>query len=119
MTSALCHLQMKEILHRDVKPGNIAQSEHASTSNWKLLDFDSACHLNSPQQAECMGETMLYYSPEVLSGRYDMRRDVFALGVTLVEVSQTPMPLFEWLMCEESRRPYASDVAASLGGDVA
>ena len=61
MTSALCHLEMKQSLHRDVKPGNVAQCENGSTSNWKLLDFDSACCLDSPQQAACIGGTMSYY----------------------------------------------------------
>mmetsp|Transcript_24069 Transcript_24069/g.49414 ORF Transcript_24069/g.49414 Transcript_24069/m.49414 type:complete len:95 (+) Transcript_24069:679-963(+) len=51
MKSALFHLEMKQILHRDVKPGNVAQCEDGSISNWKLVDFDSACYLDSPQQA--------------------------------------------------------------------
>ena len=120
MISALFHLEMTQILHRDVKPGNVAQCEDGSINNWKLLDFDFACYLDSLQHVGYIGGTMAYYAPAVLSGRYDMRRDVSALGMSLAEVSRSLLSLAEWLLPrEESRRPYASDVAASLGHQLA
>ena len=49
-----------------------------------------------------------------------MRRTVFTLGMSLAEVSRNPMLLTEWLLTrEESRRPYASEVAANLGHQLA
>lgn len=74
------------IIHRDIKPGNILLSENGTL---KVTDFGLAYVALSPtvtMEGMVLG-TPAYMAPEQVRGdEVDARTDLFALGVTLVEV---------------------------------
>lgn len=76
----------KGIIHRDIKPGNILLSNDGVL---KVTDFGLASFAVSPtvtMEGMVLG-TPAYMSPEQVQGdEVDSRTDLFALGVTLIEV---------------------------------
>lgn len=74
------------IIHRDIKPGNILVSEDGVL---KVTDFGLASMAVSPtvtMEGMVLG-TPAYMAPEQVRGDdVDARTDLFALGVTLIEV---------------------------------
>ena len=83
---ALAVAHERGIIHRDIKPGNILLSESGTL---KVTDFGLAyVALSSTVTMEGMVlGTPAYMAPEQVRGdEVDARTDLFALGVTLVEV---------------------------------
>lgn len=80
----LCH--RKGILHRDIKPENIFFN---SDGNYKLGDFGISRILSAaPMSKASTGiGTPEYAAPEQISGEYDMRVDIYSLGLVLYELS--------------------------------
>ncbi|MDZ4815373.1 MAG: serine/threonine-protein kinase [Verrucomicrobiota bacterium] len=72
--------QQQNLLHRDIKPGNILFGDHGMA---KLVDFGLAAFGSDGEEAEIWG-TPYYIAPEKLSGgREDFRSDIYSLGGTL------------------------------------
>ncbi|MEE2828105.1 MAG: serine/threonine-protein kinase [Myxococcota bacterium] len=84
-----------EIIHRDIKPGNIMVSKHNVT---KLTDFGivkAAIETGVNTQTNVVRGTPLYMSPEQATGRpLDHRSDLFSVGLILYEI-MTGKRLFE------------------------
>ena len=80
----LCH--SKNILHRDIKPGNIFVNKDG---NYKLGDFGISKIIDS--SASFMASTGIgtpqYWAPEQTSGMYDKRVDIYSLGLVLYEMA--------------------------------
>jgi tRNA A-37 threonylcarbamoyl transferase component Bud32/tetratricopeptide (TPR) repeat protein len=94
VASALVHAHSRNVIHRDIKPGNIillADPEHAGLV--KVVDFGMArVYLEGgvisqriTQEGEIFG-TRQYISPEQYKGvAADGRADIYALGVSMYE----------------------------------
>lgn len=121
----LQHAHEVGILHRDITPTNLLLDERG---NVMLSDFGMArmvsAHENSGTQT--MGGTLSYIPPEVFSGKFNERSDVFGLGVTLYEfltlqpafTDATPAEALK-RVAENSFRPTPpSSITASIPKDL-
>ncbi len=89
IVTAIDSLWQRQIIHRDIKPGNIMQK--SDTSGFVLLDLGIVFDLDdiSLTPTPCIVGTLGYHSPEQL--RYEERRsldfrsDLFSLGIVLYE----------------------------------
>ncbi|HXY35994.1 MAG TPA: serine/threonine-protein kinase [Planctomycetaceae bacterium] len=92
VADALAFAHANGIVHGDIKPGNLLLDPAANV--W-VTDFGLSRNQGEPleQASSGMAGTLRYLAPEQLSGRADVRADVYALGVTLFELS-TRTPAF-------------------------
>lgn len=98
--SALVHAQKKNILHRDLKPGNIMVLEDDGEPRViKLLDFGLAKLLDRDDQValSAVGSALgspAYMSPEQATGlKVDARSDLYSLGCIIYEMLTGVPPL--------------------------
>ncbi|XP_069576072.1 serine/threonine-protein kinase TAO1 [Brachyistius frenatus] len=88
----LAYLHSHNMIHRDVKAGNVLLTEPGCV---KLADFGSAS-IASP--ANSFVGTPYWMAPEVIlamdEGQYDGKVDVWSLGITCIELAERKPPLF-------------------------
>jgi serine/threonine-protein kinase len=121
VSQGLQHAQRSDIVHRDVKPGNILI---ASDGTPKITDFGLAKLVKEDLQLTATGMVMgtpSYISPEQAKGeRSDFRADIYSLGVTLYELvmgrppfqADSAMTMLMKHISEPVRFPVASREAA-------
>ena len=81
--SAVSYCHQKKVIHRDLKPENIFLDEKNGSLSIKIGDFGSSCILNPKRKViGCFGSAY-YIAPEVLSGSYDEKCDVWSCGIIL------------------------------------
>ena len=83
---ALSYLHAKHIVHRDLKPENIMLEktpQHISDISLKLIDFGLSAVLPHNRRLHEVTGTLQYMAPEVFSGHYDDKCDVWSVGVIL------------------------------------
>jgi len=80
------HAHARNVIHRDLKPGNILLGKDGSV---KIADFgiarvcrDSMSRLTS----QVSSGTLLYMSPEQLAGKSNEASDLYSLGILLYEM---------------------------------
>ncbi len=87
VASALHFAHENDVIHRDVKPGNILLSK---TGQVKVTDFGIAQAISAKENLTQTGTVMgtaTYFSPEQARGLpIDPRSDVYSLGVVLYEM---------------------------------
>jgi calcium-dependent protein kinase len=75
-------LHSKNIAHRDIKPENI-MFESNDALNVKLLDFGNSRKMAGNDAMTGVYGTAYYVSPEVLTGNYNEKCDIWSIGVIL------------------------------------
>ena len=78
------HLHNIKIVHRDIKPENFLFDLPGKEGRIKLADFGLSNRFGQSFDTlhSCVG-TMYYIAPEVLTGSYDKKCDIWSLGVIL------------------------------------
>lgn len=88
----LSYLHKNEVIHRDIKAGNILLSDNGLA---KLGDFGSASNKSS---ANSFVGSPYWMAPEVIlameNGRYNGAVDLWSLGITCIEIADRKPPMF-------------------------
>lgn len=81
--SAVAYLHDNGIIHRDLKPENILLEESRDIMNIKVIDFGTAVRVDQSKTIKGAIGTAYYIAPEVLSGTYNYKCDLWSLGVII------------------------------------
>ena len=92
VADALDYAHKQNVVHRDVKPGNIIYDKDRDAL--KITDFGIACLTdNSKTRSGTVLGSPSYMSPEQLQGvKVDGRSDIYSLGVTLYQLFTGVLP---------------------------
>jgi len=109
ITEALRFSYDLDIIHGDIKPSNVLVQQNGVA---KLSDFGMARRVSS-ECDDAIGGTPNYIAPELLKGgKPSLQSDVYALGVTLFEMTFSRLPITitgstvpEWIIAHENGRP--------------
>ncbi|MEE8104412.1 MAG: serine/threonine-protein kinase [Planctomycetota bacterium] len=91
IASALAYLYSQNIVHRDIKPGNVMADD---AWNIKLIDLGLCRIIGKPEEASGVTVgTVGYISPEQARGHdLDVRSDIYSLGVSLYHMVAGEVP---------------------------
>lgn len=92
IAEGLAHAHRHDIVHRDVKTGNVLLSAEGSLkiTDFGLAKFRGGEHVTRPGS---MLGTAAYMSPEQARGReVDHRSDIFSFGIVLYEIAAAELP---------------------------
>eukprot|EP00357_Protocruzia_adherens_P028116 CAMPEP_0115021650 /NCGR_PEP_ID=MMETSP0216-20121206/31028_1 /TAXON_ID=223996 /ORGANISM="Protocruzia adherens, Strain Boccale" /LENGTH=350 /DNA_ID=CAMNT_0002394077 /DNA_START=2961 /DNA_END=4013 /DNA_ORIENTATION=- len=93
--AALNHSHANNIVHRDVKSGNVLfeynddQDEEASI---KLIDFGDSANFSRDTSLTGLNGTPLYLAPEVIKGSYNEKCDIWSAGIILYQMLSGKYP---------------------------
>jgi serine/threonine-protein kinase len=117
------HLHENEVVHRDIKPGNVVVR---SDGTMALLDYGIVKRMGEGVTSSTIIGTRPYMSPEQIDGKSEIRSDVWAIGVVLYQlytgrmpfVGNTEMELMENILHTEPPVPRSlnPDLRAQLEG---
>ena len=100
VTSALHYMRTElDLMHRDVKPSNILANRRGQV---KICDFGISGHLTDSVAKTINAGCKPYMAPERINPEdptmkaYDVRSDVWSLGITLLELAQGSHPYAKW-----------------------
>ena len=79
--SGVVYLHKNHIVHRDLKPENMLYDNEGKTI--KITDFGTAIELHPPKKLTLVVGSPFYMAPEVITGDYDEKCDVWSCGVIL------------------------------------
>jgi len=117
---ALQHAHKEHRYHRDIKPANIMIAQSGEPV---LIDFGIAAIVEDSNELRAtFAGTLLYMAPEVLgNGTYDLKADLYSLGVVFFEVLTGRLP-FEnpvtaaglYLMQQNGQRPRLDELNSAV-----
>jgi len=117
VVSALHYLHTKlKVIHRDVKPSNILV---ASNGTVKMCDFGISGYLVDSVAKTMDAGCKPYMSPERIDimgnpSNYDVRSDVWSLGISLIEISMGKFPYRLWATPFDQLKQVVQDPAPTL-----
>lgn len=82
LLSAVSFLHSKNIAHRNIHPENILFNSNDAL-NIKLLDFGSSRKMGPNEPLQGVYGTAYYVAPECMVGAYDLKCDVWSVGVVM------------------------------------
>ena len=86
VAEALDAAHARDLVHRDVKPGNVLIADEGGRDHCYLCDFGIAQHGGKRDEQGGISGTVAYYAPEQISGApIDGRADQYALACVLCE----------------------------------
>ncbi len=91
LTNVVAYAHDLEIMHRDIKPGNIMVKPEGSI---KLLDFGGAKELVDKEFSDTVTGSQPYMSPEQIMGKSQRCSDVWALGVIMYVLYTGRFPFY-------------------------
>jgi len=107
--------QPLNLIHRDLKPGNVMITPYGAV---KIMDFGvakSAANLYHTRAANITRGTPAYMSPEQVTGqKLDHRSDLFALGSLLTELITGQVLFFDTNLHMVLKRVYRADIANAM-----
>ncbi|OMJ87571.1 hypothetical protein SteCoe_10656 [Stentor coeruleus] len=83
IVSAVMHCHQRGVVHRDLKPENLLFTNNEEGSKLKLIDFGTSALFEKARKMTGIIGTYYYMAPEVITGDYDEKCDVWSLGVIL------------------------------------
>mmetsp|Transcript_41658 Transcript_41658/g.97979 ORF Transcript_41658/g.97979 Transcript_41658/m.97979 type:complete len:553 (+) Transcript_41658:8-1666(+) len=81
--TAVCYCHGMGVAHRDIKPENILFESEELDSRLKLSDFGYSAFIKPGQRLHDRHGSPYYVAPEVLTGDYDEKCDLWSCGVLL------------------------------------
>ena len=81
--SALEYLHSKQISHRDIKPENFMLYRKNDMTCIKMIDFGLSKDFSENNVMHTMSGSPYYIAPEVFLQKYDMKIDIWSMGVVL------------------------------------
>ena len=81
--SAVAYCHDRCIVHRDLKPENLLLENSSPKALLKVIDFGTSSKVDPGSQLHKVLGTPYYIAPEVLSGEYNEKCDIWSLGVVL------------------------------------
>lgn len=83
LLSAVVYCHSKNVVHRDLKPENLLLDTPDKNATLKVIDFGTSQVFDSQRKMHGSIGTPLYIAPEVLSGYYSEKCDIWSCGVIL------------------------------------
>jgi calcium-dependent protein kinase len=83
VVSAVLYCHINGIVHRDIKSDNILFLNQDISSPVKLIDFGISVKFEKDTKLKEKTGTVLYIAPEVISGSYDEKCDIWSCGILL------------------------------------